>query len=80
MLEILCEFLRAVVHGHFAFGEYAVHFRTRKAGELRAFTQAENTLCIQGNGKLQAEPLDLLQVWQAKRIGDIARDFEGQGL
>ena len=25
MLEILCGFLRAVVHGHFAFGEWARH-------------------------------------------------------
>jgi hypothetical protein len=44
MLEILCEFLRAVVHRHLAFGEDAIHFRAGKAGKLARFAQAKNSL------------------------------------
>jgi hypothetical protein len=75
-----CEFLRAKVYGHIALREYAIHFPSRKIGELCGLAQAENALRIKRNGKLQSQPLDLFQIRQAKRIGYLARDFESQGL
>ena len=75
ILEILSEFLRAIVHGHLA---NAIHFPARKIGELCGLAQAKNALRIKRNGKLQSQPLDLFQIRQAKRIAYIARDFKSQ--
>lgn len=80
MLEILGELLRAVMHGDLALREYAVHFRARQTGKLRGLAQAENALGVKRHGELQAQPLYLFPVRQAKRIGHVARDFKRQGL
>jgi hypothetical protein len=80
ILEILSEFLRAIMHGHVALREYAIHFPARKIGELCGLAQTENALRIKRNGKFRSQPLDLFQIRQAKRIGYIARNFKSQGL
>jgi hypothetical protein len=61
ILEILSEFLRAIMHGHVALREYAIHFPARKIGELCGLAQTENALRIKRNGKCRSQPLDLFQ-------------------
>jgi len=62
MVQILREFLRAVVHRHLALGQNPIHFPARQVRQVGRLAQSEDVLCIEGNSELQAEALRPFQL------------------